>query len=378
MLRLRVVQARYGDCLIVENGTGKAKKHVLIDGGPSGVYRPHLLPVLQEIQSAGGGIDLMVLTHVDNDHVKGLLEFLRDIRDRRRAGADDIIPVRRMWHNAFARILPQAGQEAQELEESVAFQPVIETPGDPIPVEDVAEMPQFGIAEGVGLDLAEEVLGIARNQGFSGGLVQVETARRPVRLGSLKFFVLGPTADGLEELRGIWLRYLDAHAGRLSFADTEPVIPPDDSVNNLSSIMVMAEGVGQKRGTRRRILLTGDGRCEDILQGLVKTGLMEEGGKLHVDIFKIPHHGSARNVVGGLFERVTADIYVISADGRHDNPDTETLEWLMAAVQAQAGSPLIFATNWTDSLRQMIRKYPPETSGYRIEVLQPGEHSRLL
>jgi beta-lactamase superfamily II metal-dependent hydrolase len=105
---------------------------------------------------------------------------------------------------------------------------------------------------------------------------------------------------------------------------------------------------------------------------------MEPGGRLHVDILKIPHHGSARNATGGLFDHITADVYVISADGRHGNPDPETLDWLMKAVKEQPGTPLIFATNWTESLRHMVDRYPPEQTGYTIDVLGAGETNRLL
>ena len=43
-------------------------------------------------------------------------------------------------------------------------------------------------------------------------------------------------------------------------------------------------------------------------------------GRLHVDILKVPHHGSERNISETFFDIVTADVYVISANGRDDNP----------------------------------------------------------
>ena len=45
----------------------------------------------------------------------------------------------------------------------------------------------------------------------------------------------------------------------------------------------------------------------------------------------MPHHGSSRNVDEAFFARVTADHYVFSADGRHGNPDPQTLRMLAAA-----------------------------------------------
>jgi beta-lactamase superfamily II metal-dependent hydrolase len=52
---------------------------------------------------------------------------------------------------------------------------------------------------------------------------------------------------------------------------------------------------------------------------------------MHLDILKVPHHGSDRNVDDSFFERVTADHYIISGDGEHGNPERETLEMIERA-----------------------------------------------
>ena len=48
-------------------------------------------------------------------------------------------------------------------------------------------------------------------------------------------------------------------------------------------------------------------------------------------MLKVPHHGSSRNVEKDYFETIVAKHYVVSADGKHDNPDIETLEMISAA-----------------------------------------------
>ena len=55
-------------------------------------------------------------------------------------------------------------------------------------------------------------------------------------------------------------------------------------------------------------------------------------GVLHLDVLKLPHHGSCNNVEPALFKRIHADHYVVCADGiKHKHPDKETLEWLVAS-----------------------------------------------
>jgi hypothetical protein len=81
----------------------------------------------------------------------------------------------------------------------------------------------------------------------------------------------------------------------------------------------------------KRMLLTGDARGDKILKGLESAGLLPAGGTIHVDLLKVPHHGSARNMETVFFERVKADHYVFSGNGEHGNPGRETLEMLFEA-----------------------------------------------
>ena len=81
----------------------------------------------------------------------------------------------------------------------------------------------------------------------------------------------------------------------------------------------------------KRLLLTGDARGDKMLKGLELVGLLKKGGKMHVDVLKVPHHGSDNNMETIFFERVTADHYVFSGNGEHGNPERETLEMLLEA-----------------------------------------------
>ena len=46
---------------------------------------------------------------------------------------------------------------------------------------------------------------------------------------------------------------------------------------------------------------------------------------------KLPHHGSDRNVATEFFRSITADHYVVSADGRFGNPEISTLQMISDA-----------------------------------------------
>src|SRR5262249_41746751 len=99
----------------------------------------------------------------------------------------------------------------------------------------------------------------------------------------------------------------------------------DKSVPNLSSLVLLAEVKG------KRMLLTGDARGDRILEGLERAGLMEKGGKIEVELLKVPHHGSDNNIDEDFFERIIAKHYVFSGNGEHGNPERESLEMLFKA-----------------------------------------------
>ena len=70
---LDVIRARKGDCLILHYGTKDDPHMVMIDGGPSGVYVPHLRDRLVQIREARGldneaplFVDLLMVSHVDD------------------------------------------------------------------------------------------------------------------------------------------------------------------------------------------------------------------------------------------------------------------------------------------------------------------------
>jgi hypothetical protein len=371
MLKLRVVQARYGDCLILENGSGSRWKYVLVDGGPPRVYRPHLRPELERIAAAGGRLELAVLTHVDNDHVMGLLEMFRELESQQAAGQPPLIAIRGLWHNGFSRFMPRALQpQADALEAELLLQAPSPDGGNQAPEGNLSAGVSFGIAEGHALMQVETGLAIARNASFPDQLITLENARGPLKVGGMKLWIIGPPAANLERLRERWVQWLMRES--LPFGPGQAPVKPDDSEANLSSIMFLAEA------GRRRILLTGDGLGDDILDGLEKVGLLPPGGVMQVDIFKVPHHGSARNVVGALFDRVQARTYVLCADGRHGNPDDQTLTWLVDSACRQSRPIRIFATTRTPSIERLLRDRPPESNFYRLDVLPEGQSSALL
>jgi beta-lactamase superfamily II metal-dependent hydrolase len=71
--KLNILKAHHGDCCVIECFDYNEEPYIiLIDGGPKENYRTSLVHDLNQYNK----IDLIILTHIDDDHVGGLLEYL--------------------------------------------------------------------------------------------------------------------------------------------------------------------------------------------------------------------------------------------------------------------------------------------------------------
>ena len=310
-LSLEVLRAEHGDCLLLHHGNDV----VLIDGGPSGVYKATLKPRLQELIAARARplfLQMVMVSHIDDDHIVGLADMFAEAVDRKenKLGPPEWV-AGELWLNAFGALTgasPTAGAgdaRGAALNDLATTAPGQETKAIAASVKNGIALHEDAIA-----------LGIDRNASVGGGLVQRGGAKAAVDVvPGLTFTVLAPDKPELEKLRTKWEKWEHDHPAH-------EAANLDRSVFNLSSIVVLA------RSGKRTLLLTGDARSDAIIAGLEAEGLLTNAQPLIVDVLKLPHHGSIRNVDENFFARVRARNYVISANGRDGNPENDTLSLL--------------------------------------------------
>jgi hypothetical protein len=354
------VQAQFGDSLILEFGTDAKPRFVLIDGGPPDNFINDLDAALQGIV-ATKKLDLVILSHIDNDHIVGLLDLLAALEEDTVNGLSPRVAISGVWHNSFQKSIDPAGEITQRMQMlmSMASAASIAMP--------LAADAFFGVKEGNRLRILTKKLKLPLNKGFKDDLVMLETAKDPIKLGKLALRVAGPNQANLDELRTEWLKWLEKTEQAMA-SDPSTLANADTSVPNLSSIVLLAKCDG------KTILLTGDARSDHVLSGLTDMGVLTNG-KLHVDLLKVAHHGSNRNHTAKFFKMVTADTYVISANGKDDNPDYDTLKWIVEAANKDGRKIEIVATNATPSTKKIKLTHKPTKFGYRLTVKPKSKHS---
>ena len=110
-IRLEVLPAAHGDCLLIECPVGKRTWRMLVDTGPDETY-PALRTRLAAITPNAAGrrhVDLFVVTHIDHDHIGGAGRLLAD-RTLKLDFGD-------VWFNAPGQRRVRGVKEGQELAE---------------------------------------------------------------------------------------------------------------------------------------------------------------------------------------------------------------------------------------------------------------------
>ena len=364
-MKITAFHAADGDCLLLAS-SGSPVRRMLVDGGRKGSYEDNTRKFLGQLQANDDKLDVVCVSHIDDDHISGILRLVEDevewrafefLKTRVPTATPPSIArppeIGEVWHNGLFRLVgDEIGAEPEIVLSSVA------TLLAGSPREDLrdraSELDDLATGEISSMELSRrlstEQLGIALNPRTGGKLIKRSASGPPgpgeqVTLGSLKIFLLGPSDDDIEKLRVEWQTFLSESQDALEklhkrMVDDEKdlgTLSPRIVANplldqalgeglggvteaNLASIMLLVEEGGST------VLLTGDGVSTEILEGLARHNKLDSNGRIHVNVLKVQHHGALANVETKFVKQVTADNYIFCGNGNHDNPEVEVVE----------------------------------------------------
>lgn len=342
MFRVDMLPAERGDALWIEYGRPDNPNRILVDGGVSGKALRQRIELLAQTDRH---FELVVVTHIDLDHIGGLLNLLRKPPAGLRI--DDI------WFNGYHHLADQHGVLGPKQGELVSYW-----------IEE-RKLPWNAATKGAPIEIPPEACGLPTY----------------TLAGGMQLTLLGPTRARLQALRKEWTKVIEkeglepGNAGRelaerlhpedrddegvLGGGDVEQwaKLPEklDRSVANGSSITFLAEYDG------RTCLLTGDAFPADLIESLKR---IDSGDPVRVDAMKLSHHGGKKNTCRALFDVVRCSTFLVSTNGSYyDHPDDESL----AKVVLLAKSPTLcfnYATQrtapWCAPARRIAHCYTTE------------------
>ena len=318
-----------GDCHFIRLIDGEDQYVIMVDCGSFNN------PVQTYIESeCGKHIDILVITHIDDDHIKGVITMLNKYKD------DDAFQIDRIWFNSYQ----STGEEETRKLTPEETEVILRLKSD---LKHKLKPYTGEISTNQSMTLAETILSVPKYE--KAWNLRAVTTSTPVqrlgRWGKISFVSPSPERlkdlmkdyakwiyehlyrklganekyEGSENIFEILVRYADVNKhilseGQVSAAETlteyllrEKSKPSrlDDSPTNGSSIAFV-----WKKG-RHRILMLGDAWADEVTRGLLKA-FSKGRYPLLFDFVKISHHASAANTTSTLLDHIESMDWFIS------------------------------------------------------------------
>lgn len=308
-IRVRVLQANHGDCILVTHEGPQGTFNLLIDGGNAGTFKygpqdrmkGELCKLLDDLKVREQHLDLVILTHIDDDHIGGLLKALKSPVHGQL--------VKSVWFNSSRLITDHFS--------------VPEIPANDIYLPDSS--PTTSVRQGQKFEELLDELGVERGH--------IVMAGQEIVKGPFTFNILSPNEIQLRKLLCIWPVEKSSPNTSADMTDYsmsleqlwgDDSFESDTSIANGSSIAFMLQADDQ------RMLFLGDAYDTCTVENLKQLGYNEQN-KLHLSLVKVSHHGSQYNTSSDFLSMISAARYVISTNGaRHGLPNKRTIARILA------------------------------------------------
>lgn len=308
-MKINFLQAFNGDCIWVSFLEKDIPRNILIDGGVGNTYKSStnvkgdLHRVIEKIRKDLQFIDLLVLTHFDDDHIGGVLRWLNKDNDACKL-------IKKVWFNSGKEIAKKfESEENKDLD-----------------IEIVDEVDDFHTSPNQGIKFERY---LRDNNLWEGEVIEQGSE---YELFGLKFKILSPNGENLNNLLKLYEKQKDYFTNgdeydfntSLKEFTTEENQPnfqfkEDTSVANGSSIAFIMEYED------KRFLFLADAHPSVVIEGLSNLGY-NKCNPLNTELMKVSHHGSMYNTNIELLEIVKTNNYLISSNAtKHGLPNKRTL-----------------------------------------------------
>lgn len=201
-MTVEVFPAGVGDSILIRCASEGRSTNILVDGGVRATYEKHLAKRLGELRSEGQRLNLLVVTHIDTDHIGGVVKLLKANGP---AATPSVIEIDDVWHNGY-RHLGLSGRKPNETEKRKVLSQVYGSEGAGLPGD-------ISVQEA---DTLAKLLGQGAypwNKAWGGGAVV--SGKRCSLDGGVSLAVLSPGPDNLRSLGYQWRKGLPEDGSQL-------------------------------------------------------------------------------------------------------------------------------------------------------------------
>jgi beta-lactamase superfamily II metal-dependent hydrolase len=398
MIEIKVFKASEGDSILVSFGSNK-DTNIMIDMGLDTTYTNYIKPELIRLNKKGKKIDLLVITHVDNDHIFGAIEFIKENKDISR-----IIKVGEVWHNTYRHLKFNNVREGSlSLRDERELKGIIGS-NSYKSFNDGGR--NISVMQGTSLGGYLLKYNYSWNKSFNGRAIKIEENKEGINVkDNIKIILISPNQEKLDKLSGEWIADLNRRynikkigkeqiwddafefymsnlneeysGGRdtsnkiIDIKDIESLASKeekDTSKTNGSTISFIIEY--KEKDLEKKLLFLGDSHEDIVFEQLEK--LKNKGYKLIFDVVKISHHGSNKNTSQRLIDLIESEKFIISTDGRkHNHPNIELISKILNR-KSKKKIDIIF--NYNIERNEYLKNEELKSKyNYDIKVLEDNE-----
>jgi beta-lactamase superfamily II metal-dependent hydrolase len=367
---------------------------MLIDGGYVNTYNKFIKPKLLEINSENKPLNHIVVTHIDRDHISGIVNLIKENR------GTPFIKIENIWHNSFKHIkdfnpkLNFKGKSVSNFKTGYAL-------------SDNNQISEQDISAIQGSTLASELYqsNIKWNAEFDDKAISIENNLSIQLAENITLKLLSPSNQKLRELNLYWKKelYQKGYATSESIEnfsedafetvlanqkDTKvfksknislkkfdveslstSVFHEDNASANGSSIAFVIEKKDVK------VLFLGDSHPSQIVESL-ELHYNAKDFPIEFDVIKISHHGSQKNTSNELLEIIGSKKYVFSTNGKiHNHPDRETIARIITKETGYTKE--LYFTYQLDSIQEFKNDELQKKYNYII-IEENGDKSLII
>jgi beta-lactamase superfamily II metal-dependent hydrolase len=322
-MKIKILQAFNGDSILItlQDEEGK-NRNILIDGGTPNTYEykdrltgkikaGDLQLIVQNLKQNNEKIDLLILTHIDEDHIGGILRLFEE---------DPNAPnsIGKIWFNS-GRLISEYFKEEEIKENLLKLQ--------------ILKSTDTSIRQGV---IFEDF--IDKHNLWDRKIIK---DKEEFNEFGISFKILSPSIDTLKSLLKKWEKERpdtltsksNDHSATLKELIEKDTFEEDNSIANGSSIAFIFTL------NSKSILFLGDAHPTTIINSLNHLGYSEEK-PLKIEFVKVSHHGSKANTNFELLNLIDCNNFIISSNGDvHNLPDKQCLARI---IKSKPGAVLYF------------------------------------
>jgi len=336
-IRFKFIKAFNGDCILIST----ENSNILIDGGTKRTYNIFLKKEIEGLRDRAKELDLVVLTHIDSDHIDGIVKLLENEKRLFEEGEISSSIIKKIWFNAFEKQM-----FSDDFSNDTSYS------GYKTFREFISNMTEM-------IDYSDHL--------------SVDNEIDYLLNDEIKIGLLSPNDEKLKKLHNkyedrIEDDFLTSYSKDADRTIEELIALPfkkDNSEHNGASIAFILEY------QEKNYLFLADAHIDLIVESLKKLGYTKEN-PLEAEFIKLSHHGSKKNINQDFLDLIRSDNFVILTNGAsHGHPDKEALSRIILNPNRNFSKRVNFICNYEDILEHNNFSWEDEEQ-YNFKLIYRG------